>query len=525
MKCRLCLTNLAAADDGFRLYDMLDNKTEASEMVKIIEKYLRIYVQRNDTVSTVICQECYDKLEQFNCFVQHVDEKQSILYNDYLKINQKQEADDWSNYREYSSIPTSEFKSEPLIIEEVPFNDTINYNNFKVENSSAKLIKSFEGNIGQIDHLEESLSDDVPLLTLKCRMKANGKKRKNLSIKEKETKIPEQINERETRRAKRHNVEILIATAMQLICDICETQFESWALLRDHFKLTHNQTPYVKCCDSTFHATSTLIQHINWHKNPNIYKCNTCGKKMRSQNGLTRHLGIAHGEDSALMHHFKCKKCSRIFHSQKLYEKHIKNHGERNDFPCHVCNKRYNNSNNLRRHIESIHENAYFHVCDVCGKQFKSKDSFERHCREHQGIIEPPLQCPLCLVWLKNRHSLRLHELNHSKKPTPCNICDKNFKTINSLRRHKAYWHGMERNLRCTFCDKIFRQERNLKEHIAIHTGDQLYSCPHCHKESRSKSNMYVHIKRQHPTEWLKSKMDRYNIKANQQESINDNAS
>lgn len=43
MNCRLCLTHVAA-DDGFRLYDVLDNKTEASEMVKLIEKYLQIDV-------------------------------------------------------------------------------------------------------------------------------------------------------------------------------------------------------------------------------------------------------------------------------------------------------------------------------------------------------------------------------------------------------------------------------------------------------------------------------------------------
>ncbi|KAL9881118.1 zinc finger Y-chromosomal protein-like [Glossina fuscipes fuscipes] len=514
MNCRLCLTHVAV-DDGFRLYDVLDSKTEASEMVKLIEKYLHIDVQRSDAISTLICQRCYDKLEEFNSFAQHVAEKQNILCNDYFRIIQKEEIDNKTNFNEFPSIPLGKLRIESLVIEEVRLNNT------NGETFSTKPMNSVEENIRCNDQLEESLSDDIPLLTLKYRMKAISKKGKSLSRgKSGRPKIPKQSDEREKRRAKRYNVEVSIAAAMQLICDICEAQFKSWSLLRDHFKLTHNQAPYVKCCDSTFHATSTLVQHINWHKNPNIYRCNTCGKKMRSQNGLTRHLGIAHGEDLDMLQRFKCKKCSRGFRSRKLYEKHVKSHVQGSDFSCHVCNKKYNNSNNLRRHIESIHENIYFFVCDVCGKQFKSKGSFERHCREHQGIIEPPLQCPLCLVWLKNRHSLRLHELNHNKKPTPCNICGKNFKTINSLRRHKAYWHGMEKNLRCTFCDKIFRQERNLKEHIAIHTGDQLYACPHCHKESRSKSNMYVHIKRQHPAEWLKSKMDRYNIKTNQQQSI-----
>lgn len=44
---------------------------------------------------------------------------------------------------------------------------------------------------------------------------------------------------------------------------------------------------------------------------------------------------------------------------------------------------------------------------------------------------------------------------------------------------------------------------------MAIHTGAQLYSCPHCSKECRSQSNMYVHIKRNHTDEWIKAKIAR----------------
>lgn len=64
---------------------------------------------------------------------------------------------------------------------------------------------------------------------------------------------------------------------------------------------------------------------------------------MRSQNGLTRHLGIAHGEDLDVLQRLKCKKCSRVFRSRKLYERHVKSHAQGTDFPCHVCDKKYIN--------------------------------------------------------------------------------------------------------------------------------------------------------------------------------------
>lgn len=167
----------------------------------------------------------------------------------------------------------------------------------------------------------------------------------------------------------------------------------------------------------------------------------------------------------------------------------------------------------MRSHIESVHNNVYHHICDICGKKFKSKPAFVKHYDEHQGIVEPAAQCSICGAWLKNRYSLKVHLTIHEDTEFSCDICGKIFQTKKNLSRHKGYWHRLERNLKCSYCDKIFREKRNLDEHMATHTETQLYACPHCGKESRSKSNMYVHVKRQHPEEWWKSKQERYNIK------------
>lgn len=167
----------------------------------------------------------------------------------------------------------------------------------------------------------------------------------------------------------------------------------------------------------------------------------------------------------------------------------------------------------MRNHIGSVHNNIYHHICDICGKKFKSKTSFQKHYDEHLGIVEPPAQCTICGAWLKNQHSLRVHHQTHEDTQFACDICGKFFKTKKNLSRHKGYWHRRERNLSCSYCDKVFREKRNLDEHMAMHTDTNLYTCPHCGKESRSKSNMYVHIKRQHPEEWWKSKQERYKIK------------
>lgn len=128
---------------------------------------------------------------------------------------------------------------------------------------------------------------------------------------------------------------------------------------------------------------------------------------------------------------------------------------------------------------------------------------------EHQGVVAPAVECPICRVWLKNEHSLRLHRFTHDSTDTVCPHCGKTCTSRTALRGHVKYAHKLTTNLQCTFCEKTFKQQRNLDEHMAIHTGLQLYNCPHCPKECRSRSNMYVHIKQRHADEWLRAKMAR----------------
>lgn len=174
---------------------------------------------------------------------------------------------------------------------------------------------------------------------------------------------------------------------------------------------------------------------------------------------------------------------------------------------CLFCS--FANVHRLRRHIQSIHEDLHPHVCDICGKKFKFKPSFERHLLEHQGVVAPAMQCPVCMVWLKNEHSLRLHRFTHDSTDTVCPHCSKTCSSRTALRAHVKYAHKLTTSLQCTYCEKSFKQQRNLEEHMAIHTGLQLYNCPHCPKECRSRSNMYVHIKQRHADEWLKAKLAR----------------
>lgn len=59
---------------------------------------------------------------------------------------------------------------------------------------------------------------------------------------------------------------------MDLTCDICQARVDTWKSLREHFLLAHTKTPYIKCCDIVYRKPRALMEHLEWHKNPDMFK-------------------------------------------------------------------------------------------------------------------------------------------------------------------------------------------------------------------------------------------------------------
>ncbi|KAI8124200.1 Transcription factor grauzone [Lucilia cuprina] len=538
MICRLCLKDIPK-ESSIKLYENLDTSSDSLEMVKLIEKYLEIEIKQNDIVSTIICQDCYDHLEEFHRFSQQVAEKQLTLRNEFMDVNLKKEfnfdddGDAWDNDDQEDKIEMDPKETTQMTIncpismfkDESENDDDDDDDNDEKEMPTEDLMDTVIGNVEKDiiapdsvavneeeddDYLPDQISsedDDVPLIKLK-----STKKTKNAKTKRKRTPAKTRELKEKKPAKKKLSAQEEVAMSMDLVCDICQTRVETWKELREHFLLAHTKTPYIKCCDITYRKPRELIEHLEWHKNPDMFKCQICDKNMSSARNLTIHITSEHPDEADSVEFYECEHCSKRIRNYNLFKKHLRSHNKDKEVECHICNKRFQSEYHLERHLSNFHKKATPLVCDICGRVYKNKAAFKRHCDEHQGIVSQAVQCSICNTWLKNEEGLRLHRFTHEEQPTACDVCGKLFQTKRRLYRHKVYWHTLDTNLKCTFCDKVFREKRNLDEHMAIHTGVQLYTCPHCGKDSRSKSNMYVHIKRIHPEEWWKSKMERLNL-------------
>lgn len=56
---------------------------------------------------------------------------------------------------------------------------------------------------------------------------------------------------------------------------------------------------------------------------------------------------------------------------------------------CPVCSKMLSNKNNLKTHIQTIHEKKLPFICpyENCGKQYPNKSRFNVHVRTHVRVL------------------------------------------------------------------------------------------------------------------------------------------
>ncbi|XP_075158572.1 zinc finger Y-chromosomal protein-like [Haematobia irritans] len=80
-----------------------------------------------------------------------------------------------------------------------------------------------------------------------------------------------------------------------LECILCKSTCSTFTLLTQHFNKVHPGAPcYIICCELKFTGRHDIEEHIRYHKNPNAFKCDTCGRTFTSRRNLNRHLRTKH---------------------------------------------------------------------------------------------------------------------------------------------------------------------------------------------------------------------------------------
>ncbi|ETN66451.1 hypothetical protein AND_001764 [Anopheles darlingi] len=298
----------------------------------------------------------------------------------------------------------------------------------------------------------------------------------------------------------------MIADYFQLDCEQCPHRADNFVALKKHYRVRHNRSGYVRCCERKLFKRCDLLEHQQVHLNPKQFACDLCGKQYRSKEYLQRHRQQAH--DSSAERKFKCTECHRSFLHRFQLNSHLARHVKA---PCPQCDKILSSKAALGIHMQKIHSTEGRMICDTCGREFRTKLSFTKHVQQHQGTYVPEqYRCDYCSALLASKVSLKKHILVKHKTTDEeyvCTKCNNGKRYPNKLAfdSHKRKVH-VEKKYACDFCGRGFKDAKNLREHRAVHSGEDLYRCEHCTVAFKWKSNMYAHTKKQHPDEWAAAK-------------------
>uniref|UniRef100_A0A1I8MGJ5 Zinc finger protein 865 n=1 Tax=Musca domestica TaxID=7370 RepID=A0A1I8MGJ5_MUSDO len=170
-------------------------------------------------------------------------------------------------------------------------------------------------------------------------------------------------------------------------------------------------------------------------------------------------------------------------------------------YPCEVCGKVFNNPSRLRRH-SPVHSLDKPYACEICKHRFTSlyylKIHKESHNKDHNNESVPPAdgyKCPECPKRFQNQPALASHRQVHSRKLLArnviCDICQKGFLTTKTLVDHIKARHPNAKKYQCDQCDKKFLLEERLMRHMATHKD---LMCSICNKEFTSEPTLKEHM-------------------------------
>ncbi|KAJ0069193.1 hypothetical protein NL108_003148 [Boleophthalmus pectinirostris] len=139
------------------------------------------------------------------------------------------------------------------------------------------------------------------------------------------------------------------------------------------------------------------------------------------------------------------------------------------------------------------------HKCTDCDMAFVTSGELVRH-RRYKHTHEKPFKCSMCDYASVEVSKLKRHIRSHTgERPFQCSLCSYASRDTYKLKRHMRT-HSGEKPYECYICHARFTQSGTMKMHILQkHTENVAkFHCPHCDTVIARKSDLGVHLRKQH---------------------------
>ncbi|KAL3265375.1 hypothetical protein HHI36_009582 [Cryptolaemus montrouzieri] len=161
------------------------------------------------------------------------------------------------------------------------------------------------------------------------------------------------------------------------------------------------------------------------------FRCNQCDFETAHQVALAAHVTQAHTNNDVDMEIENNNPPADRIH-RKMFE-------------CDVCNMKFSNGANMRRH-KMRHTGVKPYECRVCQKRFFRKDHLAEHFTTHTKTL--PYHCPICNRGFQRQIAMRAHFQNEHVGQhdlvKSCPLCSYRAGSMKSLRVHFFNRHGID---------------------------------------------------------------------------------
>ena len=305
------------------------------------------------------------------------------------------------------------------------------------------------------------------------------------------------------------------AKVCKIGCSLCDS-------LKDHntcnslgkIQKTKEKKPF-QCeeCHFSSDSEASLNRHIdNIHKKYLRFSCKICDFKSFYNHHVKEHVTRVHGIEKDVK-----KLVEKICDGQKEFsedsipypivakkqrpKKESKEQTEKKAFSCEECGVSTKSAENLKVHIDAIHNGVVRFTCSVCDFKSYSKFNVEKHqSRRHEKEDNDSVYVITLNQGMRERADPHVH--------FSCNLCEKKSYTAFRMREHQLKKHRNEKveilKLACGKCGP--REKKIIKNENKFYQTDdesslKRNSCFVCNKACSSHRERVSHYRREHPAD------------------------
>ena len=193
---------------------------------------------------------------------------------------------------------------------------------------------------------------------------------------------------------------------------------------------------------------------------------------------------------------YTCNVCDRKFNASCDLKRHMHIHSTKTDkFECSFCGHVFKFIYGLERHVKKIHSNGYAKIdckCTVCDMHFNRAIDLHLHRRQ-----EKHYECVICEEGCNSMESLITHIDSHNTKTIQCKLCDEVCASSRGYVFHMKMHTGEELHV-CPICSKSFAYRIGLRNHMLVHTDDRKHKCRGCEERFKRVNDADRHYRSCH---------------------------